>query len=159
MAPDLTAAQLRHAHVKGLKWSHIGLMQKGGYWAPFKPSGSKQGKRTKRISRNHEALRLLAVHFGQKKENWTFRGFWKTMEALFVAEKVGETQKHSNGGHLKGSSRLRRLPLPFQMQSILKFLLKIHTGESVSAAVRGKLSDNIPNSILYCASRKDFHIF
>lgn len=73
--------------------------------------------------------------------------------------KAGETQKNWKGDRLKDSSRLWRLRLPFQMQSILKFLLKIHTGESFYATVRGKLSDNIPNSILYWASRKDFHIF
>lgn len=39
-------------------------------------------------------LPLLSVPFGQKKENWTFCEFWKIMEALFVAEKLG---KHRSG--------------------------------------------------------------
>lgn len=38
-------------------------------------------------------LQLLGVPFGQKKENWTFCEFWKIMEALFVAEKLGKHRR------------------------------------------------------------------
>lgn len=65
------------------------------------------GKRAKGKHRNHAvalfstdamslggALQWLGVLFRQKKENWTFCEFWKTMKALFVAEKLG---KHRSG--------------------------------------------------------------
>lgn len=98
------------------------------------------------------------VHILDKRKKTGHCVVLESHGSIICCRKVGETEDW-NGGHLKDSSRLWRLLLPFQMQSILKFLLKIHTGESFFATVRGKLSYNIPNSILYCASRKDFHIF
>lgn len=40
---------------------------------------------------------IVGMHFGQKKENWTFCELWKIMEALFVAEKLVKRRRIQMG--------------------------------------------------------------